>query len=144
VDTPAALVRHGELAVEDEPRDGEPDGERHEQRGRVIDTQGRRERQPQVRVPGHEEMQLEIRVLVRRERWGRWRCKWARAVLSCRRWHWVRCDTRGTRVGGRGWRGCWARQVDPRVGIRVRTRRRAAAGRRSRRRVLVVHWSCAE
>jgi hypothetical protein len=72
VDAPAALVRHGELAIEDEPRDREPDGERHEQRGGVVDTQGRRERQPQVRVPGHEEMQLEIRVLVRR-RWRRQR-----------------------------------------------------------------------
>ena len=48
MDTPATLVRHGELAIEDEPRDGEPDGERHEQRGWVIDAQGRRERQPQV------------------------------------------------------------------------------------------------
>ncbi len=58
VDAPAALVRHGELAVEHEPRDGELDGERHELRRGVVDAQGRRERQPQVRVPRDEEVQL--------------------------------------------------------------------------------------
>ena len=46
VDAPAAFVRDGELAVELEPGDGELDGERHEQRGGVVDPQGRRERQP--------------------------------------------------------------------------------------------------
>ena len=51
MDAPAAFVRDGELAVEDEPGDGELDGERHEQRGGVVDPQGRRERQPQVGVP---------------------------------------------------------------------------------------------
>ena len=66
VDAPAALVRDRDLAVEHEPRDGELDGERHEQRRRVIDPQGRRERHPQIRMPRDEKVQLQIRVLVRR------------------------------------------------------------------------------
>jgi len=51
MDAPAALIRHGKLTIEDEPSDREPDRERHEQRGGVVNAQGRRERQPQVRVP---------------------------------------------------------------------------------------------
>lgn len=45
VDAPAAFVGDRELAVEHESRDGELDGERHEQRRGVVDPQGRRERQ---------------------------------------------------------------------------------------------------
>lgn len=44
VDAPAAFVGNCELAVEHESRDGELDGERHEQRRGVVDPQGRRER----------------------------------------------------------------------------------------------------
>ena len=58
VDAPAALVRDGDLAVEDESGNGELDGERHEQRRGVVDPQGRCERQPQVGVPRDEQVQL--------------------------------------------------------------------------------------